>query len=320
MLTKEVLTSNEALKGLTDEQLTVISTLSQNDENQVIAKRIGEIHGQYDNDIKSIIGQDKPNGTKTYEWLKSVLTDYKTKSGNTDEYQSQIESLKSEKLALEQQIKDGKIDGAAKSRIEQLEKSLSDKDAQISQWQSKYDTDFKEWESKVNDSQNKYVGLQINYEFERALQGVKFKDEKVIPLSVRESYLNFAKQGILSENNPDWIDDGKGGKKLAFRGKDGEILRNPENSLNPYTAKELLLKRISDIVDTGKQQNGTGTKPNGNGNQSYLDLTGVTSQVQADNTIFNHLMALGLRRGTAEFSAKQKELRDANDVNKLPIK
>ena len=42
MLTREILVANAALSGLTDEQITEITTLSQNDENSVIAKKTGE--------------------------------------------------------------------------------------------------------------------------------------------------------------------------------------------------------------------------------------------------------------------------------------
>ena len=44
-LTREILVANAALSGLTDEQINAITTLSQNDENSVIAKKTGEIYG-----------------------------------------------------------------------------------------------------------------------------------------------------------------------------------------------------------------------------------------------------------------------------------
>ena len=44
MLTKETLIANEALAGLTDEQITAITTLSQNDENTVIGQKFGEVY------------------------------------------------------------------------------------------------------------------------------------------------------------------------------------------------------------------------------------------------------------------------------------
>ena len=51
MLTREILIANAALSGLTDEQISAITTLSANDENSVIAKKTGEIYGGLDADI-----------------------------------------------------------------------------------------------------------------------------------------------------------------------------------------------------------------------------------------------------------------------------
>lgn len=53
-LTIDVLRANAALAGLTDEQLTAITTLSVNDENSVIAKKTGEIYGGLDTDILAV--------------------------------------------------------------------------------------------------------------------------------------------------------------------------------------------------------------------------------------------------------------------------
>lgn len=59
MLTKDILIANTALASLTEEQIAAITTLSQNDENSVIAKRIGEIYGALDNDILDSAGIQK---------------------------------------------------------------------------------------------------------------------------------------------------------------------------------------------------------------------------------------------------------------------
>ena len=56
MLTVDMLKQNGTLAGLTDEQLTAIATMSQNDENTVIGTKIGALHGQYDTDILGITG------------------------------------------------------------------------------------------------------------------------------------------------------------------------------------------------------------------------------------------------------------------------
>ena len=62
MLTIDMLRQNGTLAGLTDAQFNAIAEMSKNDENTVIGTRIGELHGQYDNDILGITGIQKNQG------------------------------------------------------------------------------------------------------------------------------------------------------------------------------------------------------------------------------------------------------------------
>ena len=41
-LTSDIIRANTALAGLTEEQINAITTLSENDENSVIAKKTGD--------------------------------------------------------------------------------------------------------------------------------------------------------------------------------------------------------------------------------------------------------------------------------------
>lgn len=305
MLNEGIIKQNEVLKSLTPEQINAITTLSQNDENQAIAKKIGEIHGQYDKDIFELTGKEKPKGLKTYDWLKQQMTAYKTGASQTAVLQEQVNKL-------QEQLKAG-------AGNEALTAQINDLSTKVKEWENKYQTDTNEYQGKLKKEQNRFTQLQIDNEFSRALQGVKFKDEGIIPVPVRDAFLKNAKQNLLSQK-PEWIDDGKGGQRLVFRNEQGQILNNPENALNPFTAKELLLKSLSDIIDKGKQQQGAGTGQQQR-NTGSLDLTGVKNQVDADDAIATHIMkTLGLRRGTAQFAAKQAEIRKTNNVSSLPIR
>ncbi|MGL5981136.1 MAG: hypothetical protein ACRCZY_09730, partial [Phocaeicola sp.] len=84
-LTAEVIKANEQLATLSDEQLSAIATLSLNDESAVLGARIGEIHGRYEADIKEIVGVDKNQGEKAYDYMKRVLGDYKGKVSTSSE-------------------------------------------------------------------------------------------------------------------------------------------------------------------------------------------------------------------------------------------
>lgn len=324
MLTKEVIQANETLKTLTDDQLAAIVTLSQNDEANTISAKIGEVHRQYDADIRAVTGQEKPGGVKTYDFLKTVLSDLKAKaeSGGGD-LQKQMDALKAEKADLEKKIKEGAGDAALKAKVTDMEKALGDKDTQIKQLQGKIDETKTEWQKKLEEAQGAATRLRIDNEFDRALQGVKFKDEKIIPPSLRDLAIQNAKAAILTTATPDWIDDGNGGRRLVFRNKEGQVMNNPENKLNPFTAGELLIKNLTEIIDTGKQQNGAGTNGStgpGAGGSASLELTGVKTQVEASEVIRKHLMSLGKVRGTQEFTAEETRLWAENKVAELPVR
>lgn len=312
MLKAEIIKGSAVLASLTDEQVTAIEELSKNDETAVMAKAVGDLHGQYDRDIEEATGLKKPDGMKTYEWMKKDVLPKVTKA---TKLQSKLDKAIEDKTALETQLKDGKIDEATKQKLSDNENLITDLRGQLS-------TQKTESEKALTEAQNKNATILINNEFDRALVGKKFKDENIISKAVRESFISNAKQAILAEYKPDWIDDGKGGQKLVFRNEAGEIARNEKNGLNPFTAEELFTNKIGDVLEVGKQQQGGGTKPptGGGANPTELNLSGAKSQVEADDIATNFLMDKGLVRGTNEFSTEFDKIRDENKVADLPIR
>ena len=124
MLTKDILIANTALASLTDEQIAAITTLSQNDENSVIAKRIGEIYGALDNDILDSAGIQKNGTEKTYDYLKRVLSELKGKISDTNTIKKQVEDLTKEKSRLEKAIAEGAGDAEISKVLKQTKADL----------------------------------------------------------------------------------------------------------------------------------------------------------------------------------------------------
>lgn len=314
MITIEMLNQSESLKGLTDAQKLAITTLSSNDEATVIGTKIGALHGQYDADILSISGISKADGEKTYDYLKRVLGDYKTKLDGTKTLSAQLEAQKKKVTELEAKLAAGGSDEAVKQQ-------LKDARHQVTQLQTQLTTKTEELDKAKKDYEQKEKDLQVGFAFTNATAGIKFKADVSEP--VKKILLAAAKDEILAKGTPDFIDDGNGGKKLVLRDAAGNTINNPKNNLNPYTIEELVMETsLKDVIDTGKQQPGGGTQPNPS--QSHrtvnLDLSTAKTQQEADVQIENYLLSTGLTRDNVEFGNKALEIRNENNVSDLPIR
>lgn len=310
MLTVEILKQNTKLSGLSDEQLNAIATMSQNDENTVIGARIGELHGQYDADVLSVSGITKKSGEKSYDYVKRVLGDYKAKldasktlQAQLDAAKAQVEELKAKGTdeAIKQELKD------AKTRVEQLKASLQAKET--------------EFTTAKADLEKQVMNAHVDYAFQAATAGLKFKDG--ISESLKSVILSAAKNEVLAKGAPELIDDGKGGKRLALRGADGNLVNNPKNGLAPYTIQELVMETsLKDAISTAPVHGGGGTGPTPPTDPNLpLDLSGAKTQLEADNMIENYLLTVkGLTRDKAEFGEESLRLRNEAKVAELPLK
>ena len=303
-----MLNQSESLKGLTDAQKLAITTLSSNDEATVIGTKIGALHGQYDADILSISGISKADGEKTYDYLKRVLGDYKTKLDGTKTLSAQLEAQKKKVTELEAKLAAGGSDEAVKQQ-------LKDARHQVTQLQTQLTAKTEELDNAKKDYEKKEKDLQVGFAFTNATAGIKFKADVSEP--VKKILLAAAKDEILAKGTPDFIDDGKGGKKLVLRDAAGNTLNNPKNNLNPYTIEELVMETsLKDVIDTGKQQPGGGTQPNPSPSHRTvnLDLSTAKTQQEADVQIENYLLSTGLTRDNVEFGNKALEIRDRKSV------
>lgn len=309
-----MLNQSESLKGLTDAQKLAITTLSSNDEATVIGTKIGALHGQYDADILGISGISKADGEKTYDYLKRVLGDYKTKLDGTKTLSAQLEAQKKKVTELEAKLAAGGSDEAVKQQ-------LKDARHQVTQLQTQLTAKTEELDNAKKDYEKKEKDLQVGFAFTNATAGIKFKADVSEP--VRKILLAAAKDEILAKGTPDFIDDGNGGKKLVLRDAAGNTLNNPKNNLNPYTIEELIMETsLKDVIDTGRQQQGGGTKPNPQHDRQTvnLDLSTAKTQQEADVQIENYLLSTGLTRDNVEFGNKALEIRNENNVSSLPIR
>lgn len=312
MLTQEVLIADELLKGLPEEQIKAIVNLSQNDENAVIAKRIGEIYGALDNDILAASGVAKNGTEKTYDYAKRVLGDFKTKVDGIAALNTQIADLTKEKTRLENVIKEGRGNEETAKQLKQVRKDFENITKQYNELNQKYQ------ESEQNHAKEIF-NLKVDSELQSATG--KFKFKAGLPESVTKIVMSQAIEKIKGMS-PELIDDGKGGKTLVFKGADGAIMRNPAHQLNPYSPAELLEKELNGmgVLEAKRTVTGTGTTPPAPPASSVIDVTGAKTRVGAYDIISAALLAQGMPVGSEAFEAAMAEAWKENNIAQLPEK
>lgn len=309
----------KSVQGLTPEQVREISTLSQNDEDQVIYDKVRDIHTQYDRDILEVTGKQKPGTMKTYDHLKQVLSELKEAASGGGELQKQLDQLKREKADLENQIKDGKGDEAIRKQLTELQGQLKEKESHLKKWEDKYKTEIKAKEDEIAKKENEALQFRVESEIDKALSKLKFKDPSLLPASLKELAVTAAKTELLNNTKYGFESDGNGGKTLVFYDANGNIMRNPNNSLHPFTADELLAPKLEPVLDPGRKATGTGKEPQrqqSSGGGLYLG--DAKSKTEALTKIQAHIISLGIERGTEAFTQKQNELWKENNVAALP--
>lgn len=314
MITIEMLAADAALAGLTDEQKNAIALMSKNDEEVVIGNRFREVYNRLDESIAKETGIPRNGDEKTYNYLERAARTLAAKANSVDGLNTKIADLTKERDKLKQQVAEGG-DEATRKQLAQAQKDL---DAVRTQ----YDTLKADFDKAKTDHAAELLGVQIDNVLAGAQAGLKFKAE--FPQAATDTLLAQALTKIKGMN-PDFIDDGKGGKRLVFKGENGEIVRDPENHLEPYTAEALLKKelRAMGILDEGRQATGAGTKQPQQQQQqggAPVDVSMARTQQEADNIIHNQLNAQGLVRGSKKYQEAYDAAWKDNNIVSLPVK
>lgn len=312
-LTTELINGNAILNALTDEQKAIIIEMSRNDEASVIGQKTGEIYGGLDADILAASGIAKNGTEKTYDYAKRVIGEIKEKAGKLDESLKQIDALSAEKARLEKVIADGGADAETKRQLTQAQTDLASVTKSFTELKAQYDEQKEQHVKEL-------FGIKLDSEFSRATSGLKFRAD--IPQNVTDVIVSQAIAKVKGMY-PEYIDDGKGGKILAFKdAENGAIMRNPEKNLNPYTASELVEKELKTmgVLESGRKQGGAGTKPQGGNGSGSIDIAGARTQDEAYEAIASSLMAQGMTIGSNEFETAMSKAWAANNVKSLPLR
>lgn len=301
---EELLKKLDKIEGLTGEQKEAI----KNGATDVFQKKTGDLKGVFDRDVLDISGIQKNQGEKTFEYIKRAFVESKV---DTSSLESEIATLKEERDKL---VLNGAGDDELKNKVSQLEKKIVDSEHLANDWKTKYETTEKTlFDKAIELRQSKVRSMMYGDE------SLSYND--TIPESLRKMTIKTIDEKILSLET-DEIDDGKGGKTTVFR-RDGEILRNPDNELNPHTAQSLRKYELktAGLLAEKRVQKGIGSKKqNENNIPSELDLSGVKTRLEATNEINSFLMAKGLERNSEQFVTEQTKIYTENKVSELPLR
>lgn len=298
-LTNEIISANESLKDLSEEQKSAIVTLSQNSEDELFRERMGDHYRKLDASIEEHSGVARNGDEKTYDYLPRAIDAMKAK------YEASLKTLRDENSDLKNKASQGG-DAALKSQLESAQKELETTKSQFNALKESADAEKANYQKAIMD-------FKIETEISRAMEGIKLKgglNDAAMRTLVSQAITN------VKSKNPSFEDRG-GEQRLVFHDENGSPLNNAENKLNPFTAKELLIKELEslDILDHKPAQGG-----GGKGNLPSQTVMTASTQIEATELITKSLMEKGFVRGTDKFQTEFNKMWEENNVKSLPLK
>ena len=284
MITQEIIESTPQLKALDPETVAVLLTVSKNATDAVLNSRVNELTGEY----SAKLAETATNTTKAIVSKLASTTGIEYAEGEDfDTYVSKLATVK------DTEAKDWK------ARYDQTVAKLSEVEADA--------------QSKVQKLTEEAKQIEVRYGFDKAVNDLVFRSD--VSDAVKRLTVNAAKAEILSKYVAEKSSDGT----LIFRDSAGMIVNNPDNLLNPITAKELLARELKDLLDTHKAEGGgTSGKKSSGGNPDIVDISEAKTREQALDIIKNVVLQKGITKTSPKFQEEVDKLWKANNVNALP--
>ena len=308
MLTREILRQNAAFAELSDDILSKIEQMSRNDEETVIGKRIGEIHQQYDKTIFETTGIARNGDEKSYKYLERAAKVLREKAQSIDGLNGKITALEKEKEELQKKITEGGGE------------ELQAVNAELAKTKQQYNALKKQMDEREEEYKKQLFDVQVGFDMSQAVSGLKLRSD--IPEAAARVLMESAVNKVKTAYTPEYVET-NGVKKLVFKDENGVTLNNPQNSLEPYTAKELLQNELKTmgILDEGRRQTGGGTHggSGGSGGGSSVDISGAKTQVEANDLIKIALNKQGLVYGSSEYQQAFDKAWVDNNITQLPL-
>jgi len=225
-----------------DDEATFLANFKEAEVEKEIKSHIGNLHQQYEKDFEPILGK-KPDGVKTYNWIKEEGTKLKSAA-------EKLTTAETKLGELETKLKEGKGDDALVKRIEELQ-------GETKRLEKLHKTAKEEWEQSRVKERTESLNLRKRSDLTNAMMGLKFLPKEIIDEDVRKTYVDKVLGELIT------IADYDESGKLVFKDTENQLMRNKDMVV--VTPNELLSDRLKKILDNGRQQPGLGTDDTGKG-------------------------------------------------------
>ena len=308
----------EKLKGVTDEQLAFIESLSKEDE-AVVKKTTrdnvtGELAQRIEDDFLEVPGIEKKPRESYYDYLKRGAKELKDATSGSSE---KIKALETKVSDLEEAAKDKSGDPVLKKQLEDANKALKDEKSRVEALRTQLTDVEKKKEEEVEKVHGEYLLDSVRTKFEA----------KLANLTPRagidaEAFKELAKarfEKALTEATPE-----KYGNDIRFR-KGDEVLKNPDNGQKDFTPEDYSLFLVKDLVAPERKAGGAGGSGSGGGGNSGGSGGGAyagqaRSKVEATDLINKALAQQGVTTSNPEFQTKFDTMWDEMGANDLPLR
>ncbi len=268
--------------------------------------KIAEIYNGIDNDIKTSLGLDKPQGVKTYDFLKEQLSEFKSLKDSgvilDDKQKKQFEDLKSENEKLKSES--GK------------EGFWMDKHKEL---QTQTELERNEFLKKIKGFETSQNESIIRQELSKGREGLKFNPN--IPEVAINSTIKALEDEIISNAK---VVDGK----VIYNQKDGNPWLDTNDLNKPINAQGIFATQMKDFIQSsatpgGKApEGGNGIVTVGKGESSrkevHLNMADVKTRLDFENQFEKVALENGIERGSKEYNELKTGAYTENNVKELP--
>lgn len=284
-----------------DDHATAVQELNKRAAKVAVGERTKEIYTSLDNDLLEITKRTKPDGSKTYEHLRTVLAEGHKAYAEAKELRNKYAELKGRYNALAEKADKGNAGG---ERAAQLEKDLAKATDRIKALEGEMTSKAEAWETKFNEQATEHEAQRFRATMDQAKAGLKFRE------GTTEYLQSLALSDAVDKINAmgrQWTDDGR----LEFLNEDGMVQRDKETS-KPLTATELLKARLTeaDLLATTETRAGAGSKPTlaAASGGSAFSIAGAPDKATATRMAEDHLIAQGYELGTEKFQEQYDKI------------